>query len=137
MAAQQIHVTSCTKKLTGDFDITTKIVDIPKYENGQISGLMIRESLESGAKMAMLADGWLKAGENVRAVYRTAENQDVETSFFKKSDGSVLDNSNYDTSKEECRVPKYMRMQRTGNTIHYLFRTMEKTGLIIRDSHRL
>ena len=24
------------KQVTGDFDITAKIVDIPKYENGQI-----------------------------------------------------------------------------------------------------
>ena len=106
------------KQVTGDFDITAKIVDIPKYENGQISGLMLRESLDNGSKMAMLADGWLKYGENVRAVYRAGENQNAETSFFKKADGSVLDNTgSYDTSKEECRVPQYMRMQRTGNTI--------------------
>ena len=106
------------KQVTGDFDITAKIVDIPKYENGQISGLMLRESLDNGSKMAMLADGWLKYGENVRAVYRAGENQNAETSFFKKADGSVLDNAgSYDTSKEECRVPQYMRMQRTGNTI--------------------
>lgn len=43
------------KQVTGDFDITAKIVDIPKYENGQISGLMLRESLDNGSKMAMLA----------------------------------------------------------------------------------
>ena len=76
------------KQVTGDFDITAKIVDIPKYENGQISGLMLRESLDNGSKMAMLADGWLKYGENVRAVYRAGENQNAETSFFKKADGS-------------------------------------------------
>ena len=106
------------KQVTGDFDITAKIVDIPKYENGQISGLMLRESLDNGSKMVMLADGWLKYGENVRAVYRTGKNQDAETSFFRKADGSVLDNAgSYDTSKEECRVPQHMRMQRTGNTI--------------------
>lgn len=75
------------------FDITAKIVDIPKYENGQISGLMLRESLDNGSKMVMLADGWLKYGENVRAVYRTGKNQDAETSFFRKADGSVLDNA--------------------------------------------
>ena len=38
--------------------------------------------------------------------------------FLKRLTAQVLDNTgSYDTSKEECRVPQYMRMQRTGNTI--------------------
>ena len=69
----------------------------------------------------MLADGWLKYGENVRAVYRDTVGGEATVSFFTGADGSDLSNNadGYDTSEEAFRVPKYMRIQRVGDTLTF------------------
>ena len=109
------------KTVTGDFDISAETVEIAKFENGQISGLMLRESLDPDSRMAMLADGWLKYGENVRVLYRAETGENAEDDlFFKNERGGTIDNDGgYDTSKDEYRVPKYMRIQRVGDRITF------------------
>ena len=109
------------KTVTGDFDISAEMVEIAKFENGQISGLMLRESLDPDSRMAMLADGWLKYGENVRVLYRAETGENAEDDlFFKNERGGTIDNDGgYDTSKDEYRVPKYMRIQRVGDRITF------------------
>ena len=62
------------KQVKGDFDFTVKREQIPKFENGEICGIMMRETLDTGSKMVMLADGWLKYGENVSIISRTTTN---------------------------------------------------------------
>lgn len=106
------------KALKGDFDISVKLDTIPKFENGQVCGLMLRESLAEDSPMIMLADGWLKYGENVRAITRTSKGANAEVKFFKDKDGAEISNaSSYNTQEERYTVPSYIRMQRTGNTV--------------------
>lgn len=106
------------KEVSGDFDITTNIYDVPRFENGQVSGLMLRESLNPNAKMVMLADGWDKYGENVFAYTRNKAGAKSTRSYFKNISGAEIKNSSsYDSSAEAYRLPKYMRMTRKGDTI--------------------
>lgn len=106
------------KALKGDFDISLKLENIPKFENEQLNGIMIRESLDEKSPMVMLADGWLKYGENVRALIRTKYGSSVEEKFFSDKDGNEISNSSsYNTQEEKYTVPKYIRIQRAGNQI--------------------
>ncbi len=107
--------------MSGDFDISAEMVEIAKFENGQISGLMLRESLDPDSRMAMLADGWLKYGENVRVLYRADTGKAAEDGlFFENERGETIDNDgDYDTSKDKYRVPKYMRIKRDGDTLTF------------------
>ncbi len=107
------------KEINGDFDISVKTTQIPKFENGSVAGLMLRESLDSTSRMVMLADGWLKYGENVKAIYRKTAGATSSVSWFKNTSGTALSNSvsGYDTSNSKYTMPGYMRMQRSGDTI--------------------
>ena len=107
------------KQVKGDFDFTVKREQIPKFENGEICGIMMRETLDTGSKMVMLADGWLKYGENVSIISRTTTDNESEVSYFKNSSGTEIKNtmSGYDTSSDNYRMPQYLRMKRSGNTI--------------------
>lgn len=108
------------KMLSGDFDISVKIQDIPKFENGQVSGIMIRESLEPKSRMAMLADGWLKYGENVRIISRSSAGSSATVSYFKDSSGKSIENdSSYNTQENAYTLPSYMRIQRSGDTLTF------------------
>ena len=67
------------KEVTGDFDISLKMEDIMANENGAVLGLMLRESLDAGSRMAALVDGWIKYGRNDRIVARTTKNANIAT----------------------------------------------------------
>lgn len=106
------------KVLSGDFDISVKLENIPKFENGQLNGIMLRDSLDPDSVMLMLADGWLKYGENVRAYTRETSGGNAKEIFFSDKDGNVIsNNSSYNTQEELYALPKYIRMQRSGNEI--------------------
>ena len=65
----------------------------------------------------MLSDGWLKYGENVKAIYRTSQGSSAKVSWFREQQRKEISNSDsYDTSKSEYRVPKYLE-QRKGDVI--------------------
>lgn len=106
------------KTVTGDFDIKVKREQIPKFENGEVCGIMMRETLDPGSKMVMLTDGWLKYGENVSIISRAEAGSKSEISYFKNISGDdIQNNSSYDTSNAAYTMPEYLRMQRSGNTI--------------------
>lgn len=106
------------KTVSGDFDISVKLANIPKFENGQINGIMLRSSLEPDSAMVMLADGWLKYGENVRTYIRDEDGGSIDETFFSDKDGELISNtSSYNTQEERYAVPQYIRMQRSGNEI--------------------
>lgn len=96
--------------VTGDFTVTTKIADIPKFENGALSGIMVRESLEPDSDMVMLGDGWLKGGENITVVKRV--NGTNESVFLPLEDGTPANNSS-----NKYPMPSYMKMERKGNIL--------------------
>lgn len=106
-------------QLEGDFDVSIQMSQIPKFENGSVAGLMLRESLDPKSRMVMLADGWLKYGENVRIFSRLTEGSASAVSWFNNTSGTAVSNntSGYDTSNSSFTMPKYMRMQRSGDTI--------------------
>ncbi len=96
--------------VTGDFTVTTKIADIPKFENGALAGIMVRESLDAASDMVMLGDGWLKGGENITVVKRiNGENASV---FLPLEDGSEANNSS-----NKYPMPGYMKMERKGDKL--------------------
>lgn len=106
------------KYVKGDFDISFKMENIPKFENYEVSGIMLRAELEPSSQMAMLADGWLKYGENSRVIVRNGNGEKSSETYFKDSSGKYMVNDeNYNTSENGYRVPKYMRMKRSGDTL--------------------
>lgn len=108
------------RELAGDFDISVRTEEIPKFENYQVSGLMLRAGLDSGAQMAMLADGWIKYGENVRVISRAKSGAKTKETYFSSSSGKVISNSSsYNTQEAEYRLPRYLRMTRAGDTITF------------------
>ena len=102
------------KPVDGDFDITVRAEEIPKFENQQVSGLMVRADLSPSSVMAMIGDGWGRNGENVRVFSRARAGQSSEEIYFKDENGDDCDNG--DTS---YAMPKYMRIQRSGNTLTF------------------
>lgn len=102
------------KELVGDFDITVKRDSTSKYENGPISGIMMRTSLDTDSPMVMLAEGWLKLGENINALYRTKSG---DKSTVKGLSDITNTSDGYNTQDDAFRMPNYMRMQRSGNEI--------------------
>lgn len=117
------------KPVTGDFDITVKVEDIPKFENQQVSGLMVRASLDSNSIMAMIGDGWLKYGENVRVFSRAATKAPITETYFKDANGVSCENTN----SVSYAMPKYMRIQRSGNTLTF---SVSNSGFIWTDNQR-
>lgn len=106
--------------LKGDFDISFKMESIPKFENYEVSGIMVRSELEPSSQMAMIADGWLKYGENSRVIVRDAGGEKSREEYFKDSSGKyIVNDENYNTSESAYRVPKYMRVKRSGNEITF------------------
>lgn len=106
------------KEYTGDFEFIVKTDQIPKFENGEVSGIMLREGLDTGSRMVMLADGWLKYGENLSVISRTQNDAASDVSWFKDSSGNdIANDSDYDTSTSAYRMPKYLRLSRSGNEI--------------------
>lgn len=98
----------------GDFEMTVKLCDIPKYENGVLCGIMFRESLEPDAKTVMIADTWRKYGENVLIPIRASQGGSVSFKWMKDSEGNAIKNSgSYDTVKYP--MPIYLKLQRTGD----------------------
>lgn len=104
------------KEVTGDFDVTVRVEEIPKFENQQVSGLMVRAGLASNDIMAMIGDGWWKYGENMRIYSRAKKGATATETFFKDKNGKNCDNETDETSYS---MPKYMRIQRNGNSLTF------------------
>lgn len=117
------------KAVKGDFDISAKIEEIPKFENQQVSGLMVRAGLEKDDIMAMIGDGWLKYGENVRVFSRAAKKATASETYFKNANGNTCENSD----SASYSVPKYMRIQRSGNTLTF---SVSNSGVVWNDGDR-
>lgn len=124
------------KEVTGDFDISLKMEDIMANENGAVLGLMLRESLDAGSRMAALVDGWIKYGRNDRIVARTTKNANIATDsensnstdnkmgiFMRGKEGeivsgNVLGEHPYDTAENgKYHLPNYLRIQRSGDNL--------------------
>ncbi len=118
------------KQLTGDFDATVRVEEIPKFENQQVSGLMVRSGLEPGNTMAMIGDGWAKNGENAKILTRKADKTASQEIYFKDRSGASIDNSD---DKHSRSMPKYMRIQRQGNTLTF---SVSNTGTNWTDNDR-
>ena len=97
-------------KVNGDFSASVKIGAIPKYDNGVLSGMMVRESTDPSSDMVFLGDGWLKGGENITVVKRI--NGESERVFMPLEDGSQADNSS-----NEHEMPEYMKIERSGDKL--------------------
>lgn len=102
------------KPVDGDFDITVRAEEIPKFENQQVSGLMVRADLSPSSVMAMIGDGWGRNGENVKVFSRARAGQSSEEIYFKDANGDDCDNGD-----KSYAMPKYMRIQRSGNTLTF------------------
>ena len=116
------------KPVSGDFDLIVRTEEIPKFENQQVSGLMVRTGLDSKSAMAMLGDGWWKNGENVRIFSRVSNGAKATESYFKDISGNNCDND-----KVSYAVPRYMRIQRNGNSIKL---SVSNSGTIWNDNER-
>ena len=117
------------KEVTGDFDVTVKVEEVPKFENQQVNGLMVRSDLSNNSVMAMIGDGWIKYGENVRVFTRTTKGAKSSETYFKTADGTSCEN----TDSLSYTMPKYMRIQRTGDTLTF---SVSNTGAIWTDNDR-
>lgn len=118
------------KEVTGDFDVTVRVEEIPKFENQQVSGLMVRAGLASNDIMAMIGDGWWKYGENMRIYSRAKKGATATETFFKDKNGKNCDNETDETSYS---MPKYMRIQRNGNSLTF---SVSNTGAAWDDNGR-
>lgn len=107
------------KPVTGDFDYIARIVDIPKSDNNVLSGVMLRETLDTSSKMAMLADGWLKGGENIRVIQRNKKSGSATFGYMNDSSGVPIANEGREGGYETTNypLPKYMKVSRKGNDI--------------------
>lgn len=124
------------KEVTGDFDISLKLESIMANENGPVFGLMVREGLSGGDRMASLVDGWIKFGRNDRVVARTTKSSNIATDKAQTNStdqkigifmtgkegeivsGNVLGEHPYDTEPTgKYHLPNYLRIQRNGNNL--------------------
>lgn len=106
--------------VTGDFEFSAKVEEIPKYENGTLCGIMFRESLEPNARMVMLSDGWKKYGENIAVPIRVNTGGNVELGWLSDKDGNEVKNEgSYDTTDESkgFALPQYMKIARRGDKL--------------------
>lgn len=117
------------KEVSGDFDITVRAEQIPKFENLQLNGLMVRASLDSKDMFAMIGDGWVKYGENVKIITRKSKNAAKSFEYFKNESGQDCDNE-----KAGYSAPKYMRIQRIGNSLIF---SVSNSGKDWTDNGRL
>lgn len=119
------------KEVTGDFDVQVKVESIPKFENEQVSGLMVRTGLEPNAAMAMIADGWVKYGENTRIFSRAKSGSATSELYFKNVQGQ--DCTSELSYNSGFSVPRYIRIQRNGNTLKF---SVSNSGMIWNDNAR-
>ena len=98
-------------QVNGDFEFIVCMEDIPKYENGVLTGIMFRESLDPGSKMVMAADTWLRYGENIVIPMRTETGGEARFMLMRDADGSEVANSGDNTYP----APKYMKIAREGD----------------------
>lgn len=100
------------RQVQGDFDFTVKVENIPKYENGVLAGLMVREGLDGTSRQVMLSDGWIKGGENIKVIARTEPGAEAAIGYMKDQDGKDVVNSG-----NSHPVPAYLRIERKGDVI--------------------
>ena len=101
------------REFTGDFDIILETKNVPKFENNVKSGLMVRSSLDSSSEMYLLADSWLKYGENIRVFERPVKGTAVTNSYMFDAEGTPVENVDSITYD----MPKYLRMTRKGQRL--------------------
>lgn len=100
----------------GDFSFSAKLADMPKYENGALSGIMFRETLDVNSRMAMIAETWYKYGENIVVPVRKTKGGGEAHNWMKDSSGKAVGNtSSYDT--EKYPMPKYIKAERSGDVL--------------------
>ena len=87
--------------------------NVPKFENNVKSGLMVRSSLDSSSEMYLLADSWLKYGENIRVFERPVKGTAVTNSYMFDAEGTPVENVDSITYD----MPKYLRMTRKGQRL--------------------
>lgn len=117
------------KPVSGDFDITVRIESIPKFENQQVNGLMVRTGLNSNDVMAMIGHGHIKYGENSRVFSRASKGAAITESYFKEASGTLCENED----KKAYDVPHYMRIQRNGSALTF---SVSKEGKVWNDTKR-
>ena len=101
---------------TGDFVYTVRIDEIPKYENGALAGIMVRENMDENSRMVMLSDTWKKYGENIIIPQRTEKGGELTIDYMPDSEGNPVSNAgSYDTNKYP--MPKFTRVERTGDKL--------------------
>ncbi|MCD7904552.1 MAG: dockerin type I domain-containing protein [Clostridiales bacterium] len=104
------------KAVEGDFDVSLKVLDIPKFDNRQNNGIMFRETLDANSRMGMITDTWITNGENDKYLTRTTTGGASTSYFFTDESGSDVTNS---SSGENHAVAKYMRITREGDDITF------------------
>lgn len=110
--------TFVNKPVTGDFEFVVKVNDIPKNENGALAGIMFRETLDANAKMVFIGDGWVKFGENIQPVYRTATGGTSTSTYMPNSSGGYIENASESLyTTQMYPMPQYMKIQRVGTKI--------------------
>ncbi|MCD8089728.1 MAG: hypothetical protein LUD81_03740 [Clostridiales bacterium] len=123
------------KKISGNFDIVIKVGDIEKFENQAVNGVMMRETLDRGARMVMITDSMLKYGENDRLIYRTDKDTKATVEYFKSADNVTVENA---SSGDNYDVAPYMRIVRYGDDVYtYLSQTGEDWTDDIRQSSKV
>ena len=105
-----------SEKKTGDFVYTVRIDEIPKYENGALAGIMVREDMDDDSRMVMLSDAWKKYGENIIIPKRTEKGAELTIDYMSDIEGNPVSNGgSYDTNKYP--MPKFMRVERKGDKL--------------------
>ena len=104
------------EKISGDFSYVVRIDEIPKYENGPLAGIMVRDGIDADSKMVMLSDTWKKYGENIIVPMRTEKGAELTTEYLSDNEGKPVSNGgSYDTNKYP--MPKYMKVERAGDKL--------------------
>ncbi len=89
------------KQMTGDGTITARLMSITRFADWTHSGIMLRESLESGSPMVISG---IRAGGQAYMRWRTAVDVDVTTSPFVPEFPATL------------VIPHWIRLTRSGDT---------------------
>ena len=121
-----------SEQKTGDFVYTVRIDEIPKYENGALAGIMVREDMDDDSRMVMISDTWKKYGENIIIPKRSEKGGELTIDYMSDIEGNPVSNAgSYDTNKYP--MPKYMRVERNGDK---LMLSVSDGGLDFTDNSR-
>ncbi|WP_052723694.1 Ig-like domain-containing protein [Paenibacillus wulumuqiensis] len=89
------------QKLTGDFEMISRIDSQSRFDNNAQAGMMIRSTLDANAQMAALTQSTVKYGQAGRFIHR-----------LQPGDRAV------EVQTEDFLAPGYMKLVRTGDTVY-------------------